>query len=323
MTSFNLEQSARELTELIAKGPPLSGVSLAVARKAVEAAQSAPLSMPDVDESWVTVSSAFGDFDVRIVRPSGSAGPLPAILYLHGGGWILGSWITHDLLTRRLAIGANAAVVFVEYSRAPEAKYPVQLEQGYAAAQWITEQGADRGFDITRVAVAGDSAGGNMATVLTLMAKQRGSVRFIHQSLYYPMTDANAEDSESLRTFKDGPYGSAEGLAWFWNSYLAAAEPRTDILVSPWQASLADLAGLPPALVIVDENDLLRDQGEAYAGKLRDAGVPTTSVRFNGTIHDFMRLNALRDSESTRGVISLAIAALRRAFDARESKEKR
>ena len=323
MTSFHLEQPARELTESLAKAPALSGVSLAQARKAVEAAQSAPISMPAVDESWASVPSAFGDVQVRVLRPQGSARPLPAILYLHGGGWILGSWITHDLLTRRLAVGANAAVVFVEYSRAPEAKYPVQLEQCYAAAQWITEQGAGGGFDITRIAVAGDSAGGNMATVLTLMAKQRGSAQFVQQSLYYPMTDANATDSESLRRFKDGPYGSAEGLAWFWNSYLTLGESRSDILVSPLQATLADLEGLPPALVIVDENDVLRDQGEAYADKLRDAGVPTTSVRFNGTIHDFMRLNALRDSESTRAAISLATSALRRAFDARESpKEK-
>jgi acetyl esterase len=246
MTSFNLEQSARELIAAIAKGPPLSGVSLAEARKAVEAAQSAPISMPDVDESWVTLSSAFGDFEVRIVRPHGSTSLLPVILYMHGGRWILGSWITHDLLTRRLAVGANAVVVFVEYSRAPEARYPVQIE--------------------------------------------------------------------SLRKFKDGPYGSAEGLAWFWSSYLAVEESRSDILVSPLQATLADLEGLPPALVIVDENDVLRDQGEAYADKLRDAGVPTTSVRFNGTIHDFMRLNALRDSESTCAAISLAVAALRRAF---------
>ena len=153
-----------------------------------------------------------------------------------------------------------------------------------------------------------------MSTVLALMAKKRGGVQFVHQSLYYPMTDADAEDSESLRRFKDGPYGSAEGLAWFWNSYLTAEESRSEILVSPLQATLADLEGLPPALVIVDENDVLRDQGEAYADKLRDAGVPTTSVRFNGTIHDFMRLNALLDSESTRAAISLAVAALRRAF---------
>ena len=314
MTSFNLERSAREFTEAVAQGPALSGVSLADARKAVEAAQSAPIPMPDIDESWVTLSSAFGDFEVRIVRPPGSTDLLPVILYLHGGGWILGSWITHDLLARRLAVGANAAVVFVEYSRAPEAKYPVQIEQCYAAAQWITEQGAGGGFDVTRIAVAGDSAGGNMATVLALMAQQRGGVQFVHQSLYYPMTDANAEGSDSLRRFKDGPYGSAEGLAWFWDSYLASAESRDNILVSPLQATLADLEGLPPALIIVDENDLLRDQGEAYADKLRDAGVPTTSVRFNGTIHDFMRLNALRDSESTRAAIGLAVTALRRAF---------
>jgi acetyl esterase len=314
MTSFNLEQSAREFTEAIGKGPPLSGVSLADARKAVEAAQSAPIPMPDVDESWVTLSSAFGDFEVRIIRPPGSTGPLPVLLYLHGGGWILGSWITHDLLTRRLAVGANAAVAFVEYSRAPEAKYPAQIEQCYAAAQWITGQGAGGGFDATRIAVAGDSAGGNMSTVLALMAKRRGDVRFVHQSLYYPITDANAEDSESLRAFKDGPYGSAEGLLWFWSSYLPNDESRSDIFVSPLQATLSDLDGLPPALVIVDENDVLRDQGEAYANKLRDAGVPTTSVRFNGTIHDFMRLNALRDSESTRAAISLAVGAIRRAF---------
>ena len=213
MTSFNLEQSARELTEAVAKGPPLGGVSLADARKAVEAAQSAPISMPDIDESWVTLSSAFGDFEVRIVRPPGSTGLLPVILYMHGGGWILGSWITHDLLTRRLAVGANAAVAFVEYSRAPEAKYPAQIEQCYAAARWIMEQGAGGGFDTTRIAAAGDSAGGNMSTVLALMAKRRGDVRFVHQSLYYPMTDANAEDSGSLRKFKDGPHGSAERTA--------------------------------------------------------------------------------------------------------------
>jgi acetyl esterase len=185
MASFNLEQSARELSEAIAKAPPLSGVSLAAARKTAEDAQSAPISMPDIDESWVTLSSAIGDFEVRIVRPQGSTGPLPVILYMHGGGWILGSWITHDLLTRRLAVGANAAVAFVEYSRAPEAKYPAQLEQCYAAARWIMKEGAGGGFDATRIAVAGDSAGGNLSTVLALIAKQRGDVRFVHQSLNF------------------------------------------------------------------------------------------------------------------------------------------
>ena len=314
MTSFNLEKSAKELIDVLAKAPPLTGLPLEETRKAVEAAQSAPIPMPDVDESWVTVWSPVGEFKVRVVRPEGLAGPLPVVLYMHGGGWIIGSWITHDLLTRRLAVGANAAVAFVEYSLAPEAKYPVQIEQCYATAQWIKGQGAAGGFDTGRIAVAGDSAGGNMATVLALMAKQRGDVHFVHQSLYYPMTDALAEETESMRTYRDGPYGSAAGSAWFWSSYLADGASRSDLFVSPLQATLDDLEGLPPALVIVDENDVLRDQGEAYADKLREAGVPTTSVRFNGTIHDFMRLNALRDSESTQAAITLAVAALRRAF---------
>ena len=314
MTSFNLEKSAKELIDVLAKAPPLTGLPLEDARKTVEAAQSAPIPMPDVDESWVTVWSPVGEFKVRVVRPKGLAGPLPVVMYMHGGGWIIGSWITHDLLTRRLAVGANVAVAFVEYSLAPEAKYPVQIEQCYATAQWIKGQGAAGGFDAGRIAVAGDSAGGNMATVLALMAKQRGDVHFVHRSLYYPMTDALTEETESMRTYRDGPYGSAAGAAWFWSSYLANGASRSDLLVSPLQATPDDLEGLPPALVIVDENDVLRDQGEAYADKLREAGVPTTSVRFNGTIHDFMRLNALRDSESTLAAITLAVAALRRAF---------
>jgi acetyl esterase len=314
MATFNLEPEAKALTDALSKAPPLTGVPLADARAAVEAAQSAPIPMPDIDESWVTVPSNFGEVRVRLVRPRGVTRPLPVVIYLHGGGWILGSSVTHDLLTRRLAVGADAVVAFVEYSRAPEAKYPTQNEQSYAVAQWIIRQGTNGAFDATHIAVAGDSAGGNMATVLAIMAKQRGDVRFVHQSLFYPMTDANAADSESLQRFKDGPYGSAEGLEWFWSSYLANRQLRTEVTVSPLQATLADLEGLPPALVIVDENDVLRDQGEAYADKLRDAGVPTTSVRFNGTIHDFMRLNALRDSEATRAAISLAVAALRHAF---------
>jgi acetyl esterase len=316
MSSYKLDNPARELTEALAKAPPLSRVPLADARRAVEAAQSAPIPMPDIDESWVTVPTDFGDVRVRLVRPPGENGPLPVIVYLHGGGWVIGGSVTHDLLTRRLSVGANAVVAFVEYSLAPEAKYPVQIEQSYAIAQWIGKRGETDGFDPTRVAVAGDSAGGNMATVLAIIAKQRGDLQFVHQSLYYPMTDANAEATESLRLFRDGPYGSAEGLELFWRSYLADEGLRREITVSPLQATLADLEGLPPALVIVDQNDLLRDQGEAYADKLRDAGVLTTSVRFNGTIHDFMRLHALRDSESTRAAIALAAVALRRAFGA-------
>ena len=276
--------------------------------------------MPDVDESWLTVAVEVGDVQVLLITPRGASSQLPVVLYMHGGGWILGSIQTHGRLVRELAVEANSAVAFIDYARAPEAKYPVQLEQCYAVARWVGEQGASHGLDPTRIAVAGDSAGGNMATVLALMAKQRGDVRFVQQSMYYPMTDAlTSKETESYRRFKDGPYGSAEGMNWFWDSYLREDESRDQSTVSPLRASRDELEGLPPALVIVDENDILRDQGEAYADKLREAGVPTTSVRFNGTIHDFMRLNPLHDSESTRAAMTLASWALRRAFDADSS----
>ena len=154
-----------------------------------------------------------------------------------------------------------------------------------------------------------------MATVLCIMAKQRGDVNFVQQSMYYPMTDAvTNEDSESYRLFKDGPYGTAETMAWFWSSYLPEQDLRAESTVSPLRATLDELKGLPPALVIVDENDILRDQGEAYASKLRDADVPTACVRFNGTMHDFMNLNALRDTETTRAAMNLAASTFRRAF---------
>ena len=156
-----------------------------------------------------------------------------------------------------------------------------------------------------------------MATVLCIMAKQRGDLSFVQQSMYYPMTDAlTNEDSESYRLFKDGPYGDAETMQWFWTTYLPDQDLRVESTVSPLRATLDELKGLPPALVIVDENDILRDEGEAYASKLRDADVPTACVRFDGTMHDFMMLDALRDTASTRAAIDLAGAALRRAFGA-------
>jgi acetyl esterase/lipase len=317
MGDYHLEKPAADLVAYFsqAQGPQLYELTPADARAAVEAGQAEPVPMPNLEESWITVSAEIGDVQVLLIRPRGVAEPLPVVLYMHGGGWIMGSVKTHGRLARELAVGAGAAVAFVDYSLAPEAQYPVQIEQCYAVARWATEHGGDHGLDPARIAVAGDSAGGNMATVLTVMAKQRGDVRFVHQSMYYPMTDGGA-GTDSYRLFKDGPYGGPEMTAWFWNSYLPNEERRTEITASPLRASRSDLEGLPPALVIVDENDVLRDEGEAYADKLREAGVPTTSVRFNGTMHDFLMLDALRDTESTKAAMVLATAALRRAFGA-------
>jgi acetyl esterase len=313
MADHILEPAAAVLADNTSKPPFLYEIGPDAARKVLDDIQAAPIDKPDVDEKWITVRAEIGDVRVRIVKPVGASGALPAILYMHGGGWILGNAGTHDRLVRELAVGADAAVVFVEYDRSPEARYPVAVEQGYATAQWITRDGTTEGLDAARLAVAGDSVGGNMATVLAVLAKQRGDVRFVHQSLYYPVTDA-AQDTGSYREFADGPFLTAKAMAWFWDAYLPDQEKRSDITVSPLRASIEDLAGLPEAFVVVDENDVLRDEGEAYARKLTDAGVRTTAVRYNGILHDFMMLNPIRETAAATAAVEQAIHILREAL---------
>jgi acetyl esterase/lipase len=316
MADHILEPAAQEIADNTSKPPFLYELGPDGARKVLDDIQAAPIDKPDVDEKWITIpvdAEAVGDVRVRIVKPLGASGALPAVVYMHGGGWILGNAGTHDRLVRELAVGADAAVVFVEYDRSPEARYPVAIEQGYAAAQWITRDGAAEGLDASRLAVAGDSVGGNMAAALTILAKQRGDVTFVQQSLYYPVTDA-AQDTGSYREFADGPFLTAKAMAWFWDAYLPDQQKRSEITVSPLRASTDELAGLPEALVIVDENDVLRDEGEAYARKLIAAGVRTTAVRYNGIHHDFMMLNPLRGTAAATAAVEQAIHVLRKAL---------
>jgi acetyl esterase/lipase len=315
MSDVILERAARKLADAAANPPFLYQLGPEGARKVLDDIQAAPIQKLNVDEKWVTVPADVGDVKVRIVRPVGANGRLPVILYMHGGGWVLGNAGTHDRLVRELAVGVNAAVAFVEYNRAPEARYPVAIEQGYATARWLLANGVQEGLDPTRLAVAGDSVGGNMTAALTLMAKQRGDVRFVHQSLYYPVTDA-AQDTDSYKEFADGPFLTARNMAWFWDSYLPDHAKRVEITASPLRASLQDLAGLPPAFVIVDENDVLRDEGEAYARHLIEAGVPTTVVRYDAIMHDFMMLNPVRETQATTAAVEQAIHVLRKAFAA-------
>lgn len=304
-----LEPASQEIADATSTPPFLYEVGVDAARKVLDDIQAAPIDKLPVDEEWVTVPAAVGDVDVRIVKPVGATEALPAVLYMHGGGWVLGNAATHDRLVRELANGIGAAIVFVEYARSPEARYPVAIEQGYATAQWIGREGAAHGIDPTRIAVAGDSVGGNMTAALTLMAKERGDVTFVHQSLYYPVTDAGM-DTDSYAQFATGYFLAAKGMEWFWDAYLPDVERRSEIYASPLQATDEQLAGLPPALVIVDEADVLRDEGEAYAAKLRRAGVPVTAVRYDGITHDFMMLNPLSGTQATRAAIAQAIATL-------------
>jgi len=305
-----LEPAAQQVAEAFSKPPFLYEMTPADARKVLEDAQSGPVSTLPVDEEWITVPAQVGDARVRLIKPQGATGMLPVIVYMHGGGWILGNAATHDRLVRELAVGARAALAFVEYPNSPEAHYPVAIEQGYATAQWITRNRASKGLDVSRMAVAGESVGGDMSDALALMAKERGDVTFVHVSMYYPVTDA-AMNTASYDQFATGYYLTRKAMEWFWDAYTTDPKQRSEITASPNQASIEQLSGLPPTYLCVDEADPLRDEGEAYAAKLRSAGVPVTTVRYDGIIHDFMLLNALSETRATRAAIDQATAFLR------------
>jgi acetyl esterase len=305
-----LEQASQAFVEATAKPPFLYELTPAKARAVLDEVQAAPIDKLPVADRWITVRADVGDVRVRIVRPPDAAGALPVILYMHGGGWVLGNADTHDRLVRELAVGTGAAVVFVEYDRSPEARYPVAIEQGYAAARWIVRDGAANQLDPNRIAIAGDSVGGNMTAALALMAGERGDVRFVHQSLYYPVTDA-AMDTGSYEQFAEGYFLTAKAMAWFWDAYAPDVERRSEPFASPLRARDEQLADLPPTFVLVDEADVLRDEGEAYAARLRAAGVAVTTVRYDGITHDFMMLNPLSGTRATRAAVAQAIAVLR------------
>ncbi|MCT9075425.1 alpha/beta hydrolase [Streptomyces fulvoviolaceus] len=309
-----LEPAAQAFVEATANPPYLFDLGPDEGRKTVDEVQSGEIAKPAVDEEWVTVPGGpTGSVRARIVRPAGATGPLPVIVYIHGAGWVFGNAHTHDRLVRELAVGAGAAVVFPEYDLSPEARYPVAVEQNYAVAQWVVGQGAARNLDATRIAVAGDSVGGNMSAALTLMAKERGDVPLVQQVLFYPVTDA-AFDTGSYRRFAEGYFLRRDAMQWFWDQYTTEEADRAQITASPLRATTEQLTGLPPALVITAEADVLRDEGEAYANKLREAGVPVTAVRYQGIIHDFVMLNALRGTHAAEAAISQAIGTLRTAF---------
>ncbi|MFD8141568.1 alpha/beta hydrolase [Streptomyces sp. NPDC059708] len=310
-----LESAAQAFADATAQPPFLYEIPVADGRKAVDDVQSGQgVDLPPVDEEWITVPGGpTGEVRTRVVRPRGATAPLPVVLYIHGAGWVFGNAHTHDRLVRELAIRSNAAVVFPEYDLSPEARYPIALEQNYAVARWITDQGAAHRLDPARIAVAGDSVGGNMSAALTLLAKARGDVRLAAQVLFYPVTDASF-DTGSYAEFAEGHFLRRDAMRWFWDQYTTDPAERAQVTASPLRATTEQLTGLPPALVITAEADVLRDEGEAYAAALRRAGVPVTALRVLGTIHDFVMLDALRDTHAARLAVQLAADTLREAL---------
>jgi acetyl esterase len=312
MTGARLEPvTQRFIDDLMAAGaPPVYTLSPAAARALLVRQQSVPVAKPDAHIEDVTFPiGPKGVVRVRIVRPKDSKGLVPVIMHFHGGGWVLGDVNTHDRLIREIAVGARVAVVFVDYDRAPEVQFPVPLEEAYAATKYVAENGSTLNVDSSRLAVVGDSAGGNIATAVTLLSKERRGPKISFQLLFYPVTGANFE-SGSYTQFQDGPWLTKAAMEWFWNAYLPDKAARRAIFAAPLTATPDQLEGLPNALVITAENDVLRDEGEAYARKLWEAGVRVTCTRYIGAVHDFVMLDAIADSPAARSAIAQANAAL-------------
>jgi acetyl esterase len=303
-------------------GTPLYEMSYADARKALEDAQASVnvTKLPaDIEEKILPVGPT-GEVPVRIYRPQGAKGILPVVMYFHGGGWILGSKNTHDRLLRDLVNGTNAAFVFVTYTPSPEAQYPVPNEQAYAATKYIAEHAREFNFDSSRLAIAGDSAGGSMTAVVAQLAKERKGPAIVYQVLFYPVTDGSLSQ-KTYDEFATNLWLTKAAITWMWDAYTPNKEDRKKNTASPLRATLEQLQGLPPALIIVDENDVLREEGEEYARKLIQAGIEVTPFRALATHHDFVMLNALAETPATRASIQLASQKLAEALGSAARKD--
>jgi acetyl esterase len=273
-----------------------------------------PVDMSGVTVTEQTVSQNGRSVKLYIMKPDHVSGKLGVLLFVHGGVWIVGNFENHQRLLRDLVVGSGQIGVFVEYTSLPQAKFPTQLDQCYAALQWVAEHAQQLGADGNRIAVAGNSVGGNMTAALSLMSKDRNGPKISYQVLLIPATDASV-DTRSYHEFGTGRFLTRDFMKYGWDLYAPEAKTRDNPYVSPLRASIDQLKGLPPALVITAENDPLRDEGEAYARKLKEAGVTVDAVRYNGTIHDFVALNALRRVPSTEAAIDQINEGLRRHLD--------
>lgn len=290
-------------------GKPIEQLSPQDARQVlIGAQQGAKLPPADVSEKTITVNGQ--PLKLTIVKPQGATGTLPVFMFFHGGGWVLGDYPTHERLVRDLVNESGAAAVFVNYTPSPEAHFPVAINQAYEATRWVAEHGKEIGVDGSRLALAGNSVGGNMVAAVALQAKEHQTPAIRYQVMFWPVTDARFETG-SYNQFSNGYFLSKNMMKWFWDNYTTKESDRRNILASPLEASSAQLKGLPPTLIQTAELDVLRDEGEAFGRKLDAAGVPVTVTRYNGMIHDYGLLNALSEEPTVRTALSQAAHELR------------
>lgn len=292
--------------------PELEKLSPAEARQVLEGAQaSADVNYSGIDETEKTIDADGYEIKLNIVRPEGADEKLPVFMFIHGGGWVLGDYPTHRRMVRDLVVNSGFAAVFVNYTRTPEAVYPQQLHEIYAALRWVAENGGEINVDGTNLAIVGNSVGGNLAAVTCLLAKEKGGPAIKSQILMWLVADADFERG-SWQEFGEARFLTAPLMKWMWDLYIPGAKDRKDHHASPLQSTLEQLKGLPPALIQVAENDILRDEGEAYGRKLDEAGVEVTTIRYDGMIHDFGLLNALANEPGTKSLFLHAAAELKR-----------
>ncbi|VFU08431.1 alpha/beta hydrolase [Methylocella tundrae] len=269
-----------------------------------------PVDMSGVTVTDRTINQDGQEVKLYIMTSEHPAAKPGVLLFIHGGVWIIGNFANHERLLRDLVVESGQVGVFVEYTSLPAARYPTQMDQAYAALKWIAAHASEFGADGGRIAVAGNSVGGDMTAALALMAKDRHGPKISYQVLLIPATDASV-DTPSYREFGTGRFLTRTFMAYGWELYALEEKTRNLPYVSPLRASKEELKGLPPALVITAENDPLRDDGERYARKLKDAGVAVTAVRYNGMIHDFVALNALRGLPEVKAALHQASEGIR------------
>lgn len=290
-------------------GKPIEQLSVKDARAVLTGAQKgAELPPAQISKKIITVQGK--PLTLTIVKPEHASSTLPVFMFFHGGGWVLGDFPTHERLVRDMVNASGAAAVFVNYQPSPEAHFPVAITQAYDATKWVAEHGAEIGVDGKRLALVGNSVGGNMVAAVALQAKQFKTPTIRYDVMLWPVTDARF-DTASYDQFADGHFLTKNMMKWFWDNYTVSDKDRNNILASPLRATTEQLKGLPPTLIQTAELDVLRDEGEAFGRKLDAAGVPVTVTRYNGMIHDYGLLNALSQEPTVRTAINQAGEELR------------
>jgi acetyl esterase len=293
-------------------GPPLESLPPIQAREVlVQAQASIPVDLSGIEESKKTIKVDGYTIKLDIVRPEGTKGKLPVFIFIHGGGWVLGDYPTHKRMVRDLVVLTGFSGVFINYTRTPDARYPQQVNEIFAATKWISDHGEEIQVDGKNLAVVGNSVGGNMTAVTALKAKENGGPKIKLQIMMWPIVDANFE-TESYKQFGEQRFLTTSLMKWMYDLYTTDPNQRREIYASPLQATVEQLKGLPPALIQVAESDILRDEGEVYGRKLDEAGVTVTAVRYNGMIHDFGLLNGLASEPATRSLFHHAAAELKK-----------